>query len=115
MRFSNGVSDWRRLTMSRDVAHNPLPKSIAVVGCGLIGASWSALFLSHGFNVKAWDPSAQVRAGIADRVQGICAQLAELKIGKGLSRGTLDVAPLIAQATRDVFWIQEKTRRNRCP
>jgi carnitine 3-dehydrogenase len=93
--------------MTHDVAHNPLPKSVAVVGCGLIGASWSALFLSHGFNVKAWDPSAEVRADLADRVHGICAQLAESKPGPVLPHGTLDVEPSIAEAVRGLFWIQE--------
>jgi carnitine 3-dehydrogenase len=93
--------------MTYDETHNPLPRSISVVGCGLIGASWSALFLSHGFNVKAWDPSADIRAGLAQRVQGIGAQLAELKVGEGLSRGTLTVEPSIADAVREVFWIQE--------
>jgi carnitine 3-dehydrogenase len=87
--------------------YNLLPKSVAVVGCGLIGASWSGLFLSHGFNVKTWDPSAEIRADLAARVQGICAQLAEMKSGEGLSRGTLVVEPSIAGAVRDVFWIQE--------
>jgi carnitine 3-dehydrogenase len=93
--------------MTDDETHNPLSKSIAVVGCGLIGASWSALFLSHGLNVKAWDPSAEVLANLADRVHGICAQLAELKVGQARSRGTLDVEPSLAEAVRDAFWVQE--------
>ena len=29
--------------------------SIAVVGCGVIGASWAALFLARGFDVAATD------------------------------------------------------------
>lgn len=30
---------------------------VAVVGTGVIGASWAALFLAHGFPVDAWDPA----------------------------------------------------------
>jgi carnitine 3-dehydrogenase len=93
--------------ITHDATHNLLPKSVAVVGCGLIGASWSALFLTNGFSVKAWDPSAEVRADLAVRVEGICAQLAELKVGQSLSRGTLDIESSIAGAVRDAFWIQE--------
>lgn len=33
---------------------------VSIVGCGLIGASWAALFLHHGFRVEAWDPQPDV-------------------------------------------------------
>jgi 3-hydroxyacyl-CoA dehydrogenase len=32
------------------------PQKIAILGFGLVGASWAALFLYFGFNVRAWDP-----------------------------------------------------------
>ncbi|WP_226951311.1 3-hydroxyacyl-CoA dehydrogenase NAD-binding domain-containing protein [Rhizobium terrae] len=28
-------------------------KRVAVIGCGTIGASWTALFMAHGYNVAA--------------------------------------------------------------
>lgn len=31
-------------------------KTVGVVGAGVIGASWTALFLYKGFKVKAYDP-----------------------------------------------------------
>ncbi len=31
-------------------------KTIGVVGVGVIGASWTALFLYKGFKVKVYDP-----------------------------------------------------------
>lgn len=31
-------------------------RRVAVVGCGLMGASWASLFLAHGFDVIAQDP-----------------------------------------------------------
>ena len=34
-------------------------KSIAVVGCGTIGASWAALFAARGLNVKMYDVNAE--------------------------------------------------------
>mgnify|MGYP006199022773 CR=1 FL=1 len=40
-------------------------RPIAVLGCGLIGESWAALFMAHGYDVRAWDPSPEVLAGFA--------------------------------------------------
>lgn len=34
-----------------------MPKRIAVIGAGTIGASWAACFLARGFEVSAYDPS----------------------------------------------------------
>jgi len=35
----------------------PLSSRIAVVGTGVIGASWAAYFLAKGFDVAATDPA----------------------------------------------------------
>ncbi|MCR5858062.1 3-hydroxyacyl-CoA dehydrogenase NAD-binding domain-containing protein [Mesorhizobium sp. J428] len=32
-------------------------RTVAVIGCGLIGAMWAAYFLHRGLNVRAWDPA----------------------------------------------------------
>ena len=43
---------------------------VAVIGAGTIGASWTALFLAHGLDVRVSDPApdveANVRAAVAD-------------------------------------------------
>ena len=33
-----------------------MPKRVAVIGAGTIGASWAAYFLARGFEVGAYDP-----------------------------------------------------------
>ena len=38
------------------MALNKPVKKIAIVGTGVIGASWAAEFLAHGFDVVATDP-----------------------------------------------------------
>ncbi|MFX5801557.1 3-hydroxyacyl-CoA dehydrogenase NAD-binding domain-containing protein, partial [Acinetobacter baumannii] len=39
---------------------------VAVIGAGLIGVSWAALFSAvGGHEVRVWDPSETVRADIA--------------------------------------------------
>jgi len=43
-------------------------KTIAVIGCGTIGVSWAAYFLSRGLHVMAFDPDNNARAHFAQRV-----------------------------------------------
>ncbi len=42
--------------------------TIAVIGCGTIGVSWAAYFLSRGLLVTAFDPDTNARAYFAQRV-----------------------------------------------
>ena len=54
------------------------PKQIAVLGGGLIGASWSALFLAYGHKVCIADPSDTAPTYCRDFVQRAWPHLAEL-------------------------------------
>lgn len=36
-------------------------RTVAVIGCGVIGASWACLFLSRGLNVLIYDPAEGVQ------------------------------------------------------
>ena len=49
-------------------------KTVAVVGGGLIGASWAALFTAGDIDVIAWDPDATARAMFRDRVKAALGQ-----------------------------------------
>ena len=56
-------------------------RPIAILGAGLIGVSWAALFLHHGFDVQAWDPDPETRDELEERVQAPIAQLQQLDAG----------------------------------
>lgn len=51
------------------MAQSALIKSVAVVGTGTIGASWSALFLSRGLKVVASDPANGAEGRLRDYVR----------------------------------------------
>lgn len=55
-----------------------LDTKIAILGLGLIGAAGAALFLSPGARVRAWDPEAAPRGGLADCVATPLHQLAQI-------------------------------------
>jgi len=40
---------------------HPSIRTVAVIGTGTIGASWTALFSGHGLDVIASDPAAAMR------------------------------------------------------
>jgi carnitine 3-dehydrogenase len=80
--------------------------SVAVLGCGLIGASWTALFLRAGHDVRAWDPNPQVLSGFQERVSGPLAQLDEIGGVPG-SQGSLQLCADLGMAVQGVRLVQE--------
>ncbi|WP_374378579.1 3-hydroxyacyl-CoA dehydrogenase NAD-binding domain-containing protein [Dongia sp.] len=77
---------------------------IAVIGCGLIGAAWSALLQHHGHNVQAFDPDALRRADLPSRVAKLKAQLATLAPAES---GALLVADTLSAAVTNADYILE--------
>lgn len=60
MRFlavSNISEWWTSLQFILTSSMQEHIKTVAVVGCGVIGASWASLFLSRGLNVIIFDPA----------------------------------------------------------
>ncbi len=84
----------------------PEKTSVAVLGCGLIGASWTALFLRAGHDVRAWDPNPQVLAGFQERVSGPLAQLDEIGGATG-PQGSLQLCADLGMAVQGVPLVQE--------
>lgn len=79
-------------------------RKAAVVGAGLIGASWAALFAAHGIAVAAWDPSEAARAGFLDRVRQARGQLRRIGIA---NRGRVRVGASLADTLQGADWVQE--------
>ena len=84
-------------------------RSVAVLGTGAVGASWIALFLAHGLDVVAYDPSPAARQRVDDFVTNAWQALREL------GRTTLQAPPLDrirfvdtpAEAARQADMVQE--------
>jgi 3-hydroxyacyl-CoA dehydrogenase len=45
-------------------------RNVAIVGTGVIGASWAALYLARGLNVIATDPAPNAEANLRRYVDG---------------------------------------------
>lgn len=87
---------------------NPIQR-IAIVGAGMIGASWAALAAAHGVDVAAYDPSAAAEEKFRAYVERARSQLAEL----GLSgAGALSFSTNLGAALEGAQFVQENGPEN---
>jgi 3-hydroxyacyl-CoA dehydrogenase len=71
------------------VALNKAVRRIAVVGTGVIGASWSAQYLARGFDVVAADPAPNAEANLRKYVDDAWKVLTSIGLSPGASRDRL--------------------------
>jgi 3-hydroxyacyl-CoA dehydrogenase len=69
------------------MALNKAVRRIAVVGTGVIGASWSAQYLERGFDVIATDPAPNAEANLRKYVDDAWKGLTGIGLSPGASRG----------------------------
>lgn len=60
-------------------------KTVGVVGTGVIGASWTALFLAHGFHVIVSDPGPKAEEQLAEHLKKTWPTMKELGLVSGAS------------------------------
>lgn len=88
-------------------------KTIGVVGVGVIGASWTALFLYKGFKVKVYDPYPIDEELFKKRIQANLKDLRDLDLQTQPSHSLQDVLSNLElhknlkDAVTDVDFIQE--------
>jgi 3-hydroxyacyl-CoA dehydrogenase len=85
----------------------PISGTIAVVGTGVIGASWAAYFLAKGFDVAATDPADGAEKRLRTLVDGFWPALEHIGLAAGASRSRLRFDPDIARAVEGCAFIQE--------
>ena len=64
-------------------------RRIAIVGTGVIGASWAAQYLARGFDVVATDPAPNAEASLRKYVDGAWTQLTAIGLSPGASKDRL--------------------------
>ena len=82
-------------------------RRIAVVGTGVIGASWTALFLAKGFEVVATDPAPEAEAALRKFVEKAWPALERLGLAPGASQAKLSFTADLAEALTGADFVQE--------
>jgi 3-hydroxyacyl-CoA dehydrogenase len=82
-------------------------RRIAIIGTGVIGASWSALFLAKGLDVVATDVAPGAEAALKHFVAAAWPALQRLGLASGASQNRLSFTAALADAVKDVDLVQE--------
>jgi 3-hydroxyacyl-CoA dehydrogenase len=82
-------------------------RRIAVVGTGVIGASWTALFLAKGLEVVATDPAPNAERALREFVAAAWPALKRLGLAPGASPSKLRFTADLAQAVAGADLVQE--------
>ena len=83
------------------------PTRVAVVGTGVIGAGWAALFLAQGLDVAAFDPSPGAEQRLRRDVETAWPTLQRLGLAEGASTTRLRFSEDLAEAVADAELVQE--------
>ena len=82
-------------------------RRIAIVGTGVIGASWAAYYLARGFDVVATDPAPNAESALRRYVDEAWGPLTRAGLSAGASRDRLSFTPNLARALSDADFVQE--------
>jgi 3-hydroxyacyl-CoA dehydrogenase len=80
---------------------------IAIVGTGVIGASWAALYLARGFDVIASDPAPNAEANLRKYVDEALEQLKAIGLSPGASPNRLSFTSNMKDALSKADFVQE--------
>jgi 3-hydroxyacyl-CoA dehydrogenase len=89
------------------MAKNTEVKKIAIVGTGVIGASWAAYYLSRGLDVIATDPAPNAEANLRKYVDEAWPLLTSVGLQPGASRDRLAFTTDMKKALADADLVQE--------
>ncbi len=82
-------------------------RRIAIVGTGVIGASWAALYLARGFDVIATDPAPNAEADLRLYIDNAWKALTVLGLSPKASPEHLEFTRDMKQALSDADFVQE--------
>src|ERR1700723_3651702 len=88
-------------TKSREI------KNIAIVGTGVIGASWAALYLARGLNVVATDPAPNAEANLRKFIDAAWKDLEVIGLSPNASRDHLQFTTDMKKALSNADFVQE--------
>ena len=82
-------------------------RRVAIIGTGVIGASWTALFLAKGLEVVATDVAPNAEAALDDFIKTAWPALERLGLAPGASPSKLKFTPELSAAIKGADLVQE--------
>ena len=82
-------------------------RRVAIIGTGVIGASWAALFLAKGLDVVATDVAPDAETALKRFISQAWPALERLGLAHGASQNRLSFTASLADAVKSVDFVQE--------
>jgi 3-hydroxyacyl-CoA dehydrogenase len=89
------------------MSQNKPIRRVAIIGTGVIGASWTALFLANGLDVVATDVAPGAEAALKRFVAAAWPALQRLGLASGASQNRLSFTAALVDAVKDADLVQE--------
>jgi 3-hydroxyacyl-CoA dehydrogenase len=89
------------------MSYNKPIHRVAIVGTGVIGASWAAQYLARGFDVVATDPAPNAEANLRKYVEEAWEQLTVIGLSPGAARDRLTFTTNMKEALSKADLVQE--------
>ncbi len=89
------------------MSYNKPIHRIAIVGTGVIGASWAALYLARGLSVVATDPAPNAETNLRKYVDEAWPDLTDIGLSQGASRDRLSFTSNMKEALSHADLVQE--------
>src|SRR5213596_2826172 len=89
------------------MSYNKPIRRIAIVGAGVIGASWAAEYLARGFDVITTDPGPNAEANLRKYIDEAWKDLTNIGLSKGASRDRLTFTTDMKEALSKADFVQE--------
>lgn len=84
-------------------------KTVAIIGAGLIGRSWSLVFSRAGWNVRLYDQSAEVAEKAIDWIGAALSDLGCSEPDKKAILSRVSMSVSLEEALEDAIYVQENT------
>lgn len=82
-------------------------RRIAIIGTGLIGSSWAALYLARGFDVIATNPAPNAESKLRENIDAAWDELTKIGLSPGATRDRLTFTSNMKKALSEADFVQE--------
>jgi 3-hydroxyacyl-CoA dehydrogenase len=106
-RVTSPASHTPKFRRTSDMLKNKPIRRVAIIGTGVIGASWTALFLANGLDVVATDVAPGAEAALKRFVATAWPALQRLGLASGASQNRLSFTAALTDAVKDADLVQE--------
>src|SRR5438045_9705567 len=89
------------------MSYNKPIRRIAIVGAGVIGASWASEYLARGFDVIVTDPGQNAEANLRKYIDEAWKDMTSIGLSKGASRDRLTFTTDMKDALSKADFVQE--------